>query len=172
MEEENFGGYSDSDHESIGVSILPDSCDTNANSRRVMAIRAGKSVDTVELEVENTLFPDVFSNSAFSHVVPAVPTISTMLSSVSLKRKSCDDLEEDTGHVGKRVKEIGSEEKRLATGGLKCRIPVIISWFDRDKIHRSKLINTLLDTGAEIIIFNTRLVIDQLMPWRHRIKPL
>ena len=137
-----------------------------------MAIQAGKSVGMVELEVENAFFPDVFSNSAFSHVVPAVSTISIMLSSVSLKRKSCNDLEEDNGHVGKQAKEIGSEEKRLGTGRTKCRIPVVISWFDRDNIHRSRQINALLDTGAEITILITRLVVDQLMPWRHRMKPL
>ena len=172
MEQENFGGFPDSHLESIVVSILPDSCNTNANSRTVIAIRAGKSVGTVELKVENGFFPDVFSNSTFSHVVPAVPTLSTMLSSVSLKRKSCNELEEDNGHVGKWAKEIGSEEKRLGTGGLKCRIPVVISWCDRDNIHRSSQINALLDTGAEITILNTHLVIDQLMPWRHHIKPL
>ena len=64
-----------------------------------MAIRARKSVGTtVELEVENGFLPDVFSNSTFSHVVPAVPTITTILSSVSLKRKSCHDFQEDNGH--------------------------------------------------------------------------
>ena len=138
----------------------------------MIAIPAGKSVGTVELEEENGFFPDVVSNSTFSHVVPAIPTISTMIFPVSLKRKSCNDLEEGNGHVGKRAKEIGSEEKRLGTGGLKCRIPVVISWFDRDNIHRSGQISALLDTGAEITIINTGLVVDQLMPRRHRIKPL
>ena len=34
---------------------------------------------------------------------------------------------EDNDHVGKRAEEIGSEEKRLRTGRLKCRIPIVIS---------------------------------------------
>ena len=65
VEEDNFGGFPDSDLESIGVSILPISYDTHANSQTVMAIRAGKSVGTVELEVEMVSFLMFFLNLLF-----------------------------------------------------------------------------------------------------------
>ena len=67
---------------------------------------------------------------------------------------------EDNGHVGKRTKKMESEEKCLGTGGLKCRISVFISWFIRDNIFSSKEVNALLDTGAEITILNSCLVVD------------
>ena len=173
IEEDNFGGFPDSsDKESLGVSTNLISCNSHSDIRTVNAIRAGKSVGRVELDsVENFFFPDVFSNSTVN-VVPVSSSISNLLSSVSLKRSRIESEEKDNGHVGKRAKEMDSEEKCLGTGGLKCRISVVISWFNRDNIFCSKEINALLDTGAEITILNSRLVVDQLMPWRHRIKSL
>jgi hypothetical protein len=69
------------------------------------------------------------------------------------------------------VKE-DSEEKKLSLGGIKCRIPVVISYVNRDNEFCSKEINALVDTGADITIINARNVQDELMPWRHRPTPL
>ena len=47
-----------------------------------------------------------------------------------------------------------------------------MSWSDRDSKACTKELNVLVDTGSEITIINTRMVVDQLMPWRHRRTPL
>ena len=65
---------------------------------------------------------------------------------------------------GKRV--------RIKEDGHKCRIPVTLSWSDRDSKACTKELNVLVDTGSEITIINTRMIVDQLMPWRHRRTPL
>ena len=47
-----------------------------------------------------------------------------------------------------------------------------MSWSDRDSKACTKELNVLVDTGSEITIINTRMVVDQLMPLRQRRTPL
>ena len=56
--------------------------------------------------------------------------------------------------------------------GHKFRIPVTLSWSNRDGILCTKELNVLVDTGSEITIINTRMIVDQPMPWKHRPTPL
>ena len=43
-----------------------------------------------------------------------------------------------------------------------------MSWSDRDSKACTKKLYVLVDTGSEITIINTRMVVDKLMPLRHR----
>ena len=116
--------------------------------------RAGKPVSAkveeqvIEMDWEDSCV-DSFSVNP-SHVVPSS-------SSLSIKRKrSPEDQQDDSEPSGKRV---GIKED-----GHKFRIPVTLSWSDRDSKACTKELNVLVDTGSEITIINTRLVVDQVMP--------
>ena len=93
-EEDHYGKYSSgSDHRSEGVSTIPEFNDCLANIPKVNVIRAGKSVGSLEAELEGEnceYFLDMFSNSVFPKVIPvstSVPVLSN-LSSLSLVKKS------------------------------------------------------------------------------------
>ena len=129
---------------------------------KVNVIRAGKPVgakaeeQVTEMDWEDS-FVDSFSVNS-SNVFPSS-------SSLSIKRKrSQEDQEDESEPSEKRV--------RIKEDGHKFRIPVTLSWSDRDNKACTKELNVLVDTGSEITIINTRMVVDQLMPWRHRRTPL
>jgi hypothetical protein len=141
----------------------------------VNVIRAGKSVGSWINEMDWEDSPSVaggFPLSRSDSYVHSIDVISNMSSlSLGSKRRMEDS---DIEVSGKKVKllEETMEEKTLAKGGMKFRIPIVISWFNRDKVFCSKTIDALIDTGAEITIVNARMVQDDMMPWRHRESPL
>ena len=129
---------------------------------KVNVIRAGKLVGAIveekvtEMDWEDS-FIDSFSVNS-SNVFPSS-------SSLSIKRKrGQDDQQDDSEPSEKRV--------RIKEDGHKFRIPVTLSWSNRDRISCTKELNVLVDTGSEITIINTRMVVDQPMPWRHSRSPL
>ena len=129
---------------------------------KVNVIRAGKPVGAIveetvtEMDWEDS-FIDSFSVNS-SNVFPSS-------SSLSIKRKRVqNDQQGDSEPSEKRV--------RIKEDGNKFRIPVTLSWSNRDQISCTKELNVLVDTGSEITIINTRMVVDQLMPLRYRRTPL
>ena len=125
---------------------------------KVNVIRAGKSIDiSVEEQVTEMDWEDSFVDSISANS----PNVFPLSSSLSIKRKlSQEDTQDESEPSDKRV--------RINEDGHKCRIPVALSWSNRDRILCTKELNILVDTGSEISIINTRMVVDQLMPWRHR----
>ena len=109
-DKDHYGGYSSgSDHRSDGVSTIPEFNNCLANIPKVNVIRAGKSVGSleVELEAENCeYFPNMFSNSVFPKVIPvstSIPVLSD-LSSLSLVKKHQSGkyfVVEDNGNTAK-----------------------------------------------------------------------
>ena len=179
------------------VSITKHNNQSEANNRIVSVIRAGKSVETVlesrelddgmelDLEENSLMFIDAFSNS-HSRLLSVFPSIDSVLSSSSQtqvnvlssrldslslvrKRKGMEDM--DAIVSKKRAKE-DMEEKRLKDGGHRFRVPVVISWVNKYNESCSRNVFALVDTGADITIINARVIIDQLMPWRHRPTPI
>ena len=129
---------------------------------KVNVVRAGKPVGArveeqrTEMDWEDS-FVDSFSVNC-SNVLSS-------LSSLSIKRKRVQEDRQD---------ELEPSKKRVSINedGHKFRIPVTLSWSNRDGNLCTKEPNVLVDTGSEITIINTRMVVDQLMPWRHRRTPL
>ena len=130
--------------------------------RTVNIIRTGKPVSAkVEKQVTEMDWKDYFVHSFAvnsSNVFSASP-------SLSIKRKR--------GHEDQQDKSEPSEKRvRINEEGHKFRVPVTLSWSNRDGILCTKELNVLVDTGSEITIINMRIVVDQLMPLRHRRTPL
>ena len=130
--------------------------------QKVNVIRARKPVDArveeqvIEMDWEDSCIDSFSVNS--SNVFPSS-------SSFPIKRKrGPDDQQDDPEPSEKRV--------RIKEDGHKFRIPVTLSWSNRDRISCTKELNVLVDTGSKITIINTRMVVDQLIPWRHRRTPL
>ena len=116
--------------------------------------RAGKPVSAkveeqvIEMDWEDSCV-DSFSVNP-SHVVPSS-------SSLSIKRnEGQEDQQDDSKPFEKRV--------RIKEDGHELRIPVTLQWSNRDSKACTKELNVLVDTGSEITIINTRLVVDQVMP--------
>ena len=57
--------------------------------------------------------------------------------------------------------------KVLRPGGMKFHIPVKLSWVYGGNT-RVIIVNTLIDTGAEVMILNTDFVEQMIMPWVKR----
>ena len=128
----------------------------------VNVIRAGKPVGAkVEEQVTEMDWEDSFVDSFSVNSSNVFPSSS----SLSIKRKrGQEDQQDDSEPSEKRV--------RIKEDGHKFRIPVTLSWSDRDAKACTKELNVLVDTGSEITIINARMVVDQLMPWKHRRTPL
>ena len=116
----------------------------------------------------------VFSNSQ-SNVVPAFPnnpnSKSNKLSSISLngKRKR-QDRDVDVNKCARMDTElaVNAEKKKMRNSGDKFRIPVVLVCINQSGISCTRNVNSLIDTGSEITMMNTRMIVEQLMPWRHR----
>ena len=109
-----------------------------------------------EMDWEDS-FVDSFSVNS-SNVFPSS-------ASLSIKRKRGQDDQQDDS-------EPSEESVRINEDRHKFRIPIAFSWSNRDGILCTKELKVLVDTGSEITIINTRRVVDQLMPWKHRRTPL
>ena len=120
----------------------------------VSVIRAGKPVGaSVEEQVTEMDWEDFFVDSFSVNPSNVFPSSS----SLSIKRKQGqEDQQDDSDPSKKRI--------RIKEDGNKFRIPVTSSWSDRDSKACTKDLNVLVDTGSEITIINTRMVVDQLMP--------
>ena len=121
---------------------------------KVNVIRAGKPVGAIveeqvtEMDWEDSFIDSFSVNSS---------NIFRLSASLSIKRKrGHDDQQDDSEPSEKRV--------RIKEDGHKFRIPVTLSWSNRDGISCTKELNVLVDTGSEITIINTRMVVNQLMP--------
>ena len=109
----------------------------------------------------------VFSNSQ-SNVIPAFPnnpnSISNKLSSISLngKRKR-QDIDVDVNKSARMHTEVtvNAEEKKMRNSGDKFRIPVILAWINQSGISCTRNVNSLIDTGNEITVMNTRMIHQQ-----------
>ena len=155
-----------------------------SNTRSVKVIRAGKPrstwKDNIELDMDVDMegFQNtssvVFSN-AQSNVFSSFPnnpnSISNKLSSISLdgKRKR-QDIDVDVNKSARMDTEfaVNAEEKKMRNSGDKFRIPVVLAWINQNGISCTRNVNSLIDTGSEITVMNTRMIVEQLMPWRHR----
>ena len=130
---------------------------------KVNVIWAGKLVGArVEVQMTEMDWEDCFVDSFSVNSSNVFPSSS----SLSIKRKrGQEDQQDDSEPSENRV-------TRIQEDGHKFRIPVTLSWSDRDSKACTKELNVLVDTGSEITIINTRTVVDQLMPWKHRRTPL
>ena len=154
-----------------------------SNTRSVNVIRAGKPrstwKDNIELDMDvdmegfqNT--PSVVCSNSQSNVFLSFPnnsnSISNKLSSISLdgKRKR-QDTDIDVNKSARMDTEIAvnAEEKKMRNFGDKFRIPVVLAWINQSGISCTRNVNSLIDTGSEITVMNTRMIGEQLMPWRH-----
>ena len=121
---------------------------------KVNVIRVGKPVGArVEEQVTEMDWEDSFVDSFCVNPSNVFPSSS----SLSIKRKQGqEDQQDDSDPSKKRI--------RIKEDGNKFRIPVTSSWSDRDSKACTKDLNVLVDTGSEITIINTRMVVDQLRP--------
>ena len=56
----------------------------------------------------------------------------------------------------------------MRSSGDKFRIPVVLAWINQSGISCTSNVNYCIDTGSEITVINTRMIGEQLMPWRYR----
>ena len=129
---------------------------------KVTVVRAGKPVGArIEEQVTEMDWEDSFVDSFSVNPSNVFPSSS----SLSIKRKRAQEDQQDDS-------EPSEKGVRIKEKGHKFRILVTLSWSNRDGILCTKELNILVDTGSEITIINARMVVDQLMPWKHRRTPL
>ena len=129
---------------------------------KVNVLRARKPVGArVEEQLTEMDWEDSFVDSFSVNPSNVFPSSS----SLPIKQKRGQEDQQDNSKPSEKT-------VRIKEDGHKFRIPVTLSWSDRDSKACTKELNVLVDTGSEITIINTRMVVDQLMPWRHRRTPL
>ena len=108
--------------------------------RKVNVIRAGKPVGAkVEEQVTEMDWEDSFVDSFSVNSSNVFPSSS----SLSIKRKPGQEDQEDES-------EPSEKKVRIKEDRHKFRIPVTLSWSNRDGILCTKELNVLVDTGFEI----------------------
>ena len=115
---------------------------------------------------QNTLSV-VFSNSQ-SNVFLSFPnnpnSISNKLSNISLngKRKR-QDIDGEVNKSARMDTEVtlNVEEKKMRNSGDKFRITVVLAWINQSGISCTRNVNSLIDTGNEITVMNTRMIHQQ-----------
>ena len=144
------------------VSILNQSYDDSANICVVNVIRAGKSVGEMEkelgldmdMDVDMDGFPlstnsisnsvDVISSS-FPNVNVEISNVSHSLSSISLvgngKRKAEERVMVSSKCTKMDAEEtVVSEGKKIGNGEQRFKVPVVISWINRDAVSCSRTV--------------------------------
>ena len=109
----------------------------------------------------------VFSNSQ-SNVFPSFSnnpnSISNKLSNISLngKRKR-QDIDGEVNKSARMDTEVtlNVEEKKMRNSGDKFRITVVLAWINQSGISCTRNVNSLIDTGNEITVMNTRMIHQQ-----------
>ena len=115
---------------------------------------------------------DVISSS-FPNVNVDIYNVSHSLSSISLVDKGKRKAEE-TVMVSSKCTTMNAEEtvvleeKKIGNGGHRFKIPIAISWINKDAVSCPQNVQALIDTGSELTILNARTIVDQLIPWKHR----
>ena len=148
-----------------------------SNTRSVNVIRAGNTRNTwkdnihldmdVEIEGFQNTLSVVFSNSQ-SNVFLSFPnnpnSISNKLSNISLngKRKR-QDIDGEVNKSARMDTEVtlNVEEKKMRNSGDKFRITVVLAWINQSGISCTRNVNSLIDTGNEITVMNTRMIHQQ-----------
>ena len=148
-----------------------------SNTRSVNVIRAGNTRNTwkdnihldmdVEMEGFQNTLSVVFSNSQ-SNVFLSFPnnpnSISNKLSNISLngKRKR-QDIDGEVNKSARMDTEVtlNVEEKKMRNSGDKFRITVVLAWINQSGISCTRNVNSLIDTGNEITVMNTRMIHQQ-----------
>ena len=148
-----------------------------SNTRSVNVIRAGNTRNTwkdnihldmdVEMEGFQNTLSVVFSNSQ-SNVFLSFPnnpnSISNKLSNISLngkrKRQDIDGEVNKSARMDTEV-TVNVEEKKMRNSGDKFRITVVLAWINQSGISCTRNVNSLIDTGNEITVMNTRMIHQQ-----------
>ena len=148
-----------------------------SNTRSVNLVRARRPRNTwkdnihldmdVEMEGFQNTLSVVFSNSQ-SNVFLSFPnnpnSISNKLSNISLngKRKR-QDIDGEVNKSARMDTEVtlNVEEKKMRNSGDKFRITVVLAWINQSGISCTRNVNSLIDTGNEITVMNTRMIHQQ-----------
>ena len=148
-----------------------------SNIRSVNVIRAGKPRNTCKDNIELDMDVDmkefqntssvVFSNfhsNVFSSFPNNPNSISNKLSNISLngKRKR-QDIDGEVNKSARMDTEVtlNVEEKKMRNSGDKFRITVVLAWINQSGISCTRNVNSLIDTGNEITVMNTRMIHQQ-----------
>ena len=150
------------------LSILNQSYNDSTNTCVVNVIRARKSVAEMEKELGLDMDVDMdgfllstnsVSNSvdvilsSFPNVNVDISNVSHSLSSISLVGKGKRKAEETVMVSSQCTKmdaeeTVVSEEKKIGNGRQRFKIPVVISWINRDAVSCSRTVQALTDTRS------------------------
>ena len=111
--------------------------------------------------------------SSFPNVNVNISNVSHCLSSISLVGTG-NRLAKETVMVSSKCTKMDAEEtvisreKKIGNDGQQFKIPVVISWINRDAVSCSRTVQALIDTASELTILYPKTIVDQPMPWKHR----
>ena len=107
--------------------------------------------------------------SSFPNVNVYISNVSHSLASISLVGTG-NRLAKETVMVSSKCTKMDAEEtvisreKKIGNGGQRFKIPVVISWINRDAVSCSRTVQALIDTASELTILYAKTIVDQPMP--------